>query len=83
MLNQFQPKAKKERKVKKQKQKDSDQIPASMMSKIDAIIRQRVESELEKERQQDGKPENSARVSEPHPGADSIAPYDMAAYRQN
>ena len=49
-----------------------------MMSKIDAIIRQRVESELEKERQQ---PENSKRASEP--AADSVAPYDVAAYREN
>ena len=49
-LNQFQPKAKKERKAKKQKQRDGDNIPASMMSKIEDIVRMRVESELEKER---------------------------------
>ena len=41
---------KKEKKAKKQKKKDEDQIPASMMSKINEIIRLRVESELEKER---------------------------------
>ena len=50
MLNQFTIKAKKEKKVKKQKDKNNDKMPASMMNKIEEMVRQRVESELERER---------------------------------
>ena len=49
-LNQFKAKAQKEKRARKQKSKEEDQFPASMMSKIDEIVRQRVESELERER---------------------------------
>ena len=50
MLNQFTINAKKEKKVKKQKAKNNDKMPASMMNKIEEMVRQRVESELERER---------------------------------
>lgn len=44
-LNQFNMKAKKERKVKNQKNKDNpDRIPASMMSKIDEIVKAKVDA---------------------------------------
>jgi len=44
-LNQFNMKAKKERKVKKQKNKDNpDRIPASMLSKIDEIVKAKVDA---------------------------------------
>lgn len=45
-LNQFHAHAKKERKVKKAKRKENDEIPASMMSKIDELVRQRVDAEM-------------------------------------
>lgn len=45
-LNQFHPHAKKERKVKKAKKKENDEIPAAMMSKIDELVRQRVDAEM-------------------------------------
>ena len=49
-LNQFHAKAKKDRKMRKQKAKNTDEVPTSMMSKIEEMVRQRVESELERER---------------------------------
>ena len=39
MLNQFTIKAKKEKKVKKQKAKNDDKMPASMMNKIEEMVR--------------------------------------------
>ena len=36
--------------MKKQKAKNQDKMPASMMNKIEEMVRQRVESELERER---------------------------------
>ena len=50
MLNQYSLNAKKEKKIKKQKAKKDDKMPAAMMNKIEEMVRQRVESELERER---------------------------------
>lgn len=50
MLNQYTVNAKKEKKAKKQKAKNNDKMPAAMMNKIEEMVRQRVESELERER---------------------------------
>ena len=38
-LNKFQPKAKKEKKAGKQKRKDNDEIPSSMMSKVEELVK--------------------------------------------
>ena len=51
-LNQFTANAKKDKKARKQKDKNADKVPASMMNKIEEMVRQRVESELERERTQ-------------------------------
>jgi len=48
--NQFSLLAKQEKKSRKQRSKENDEMPASMQNMIDEMVRQRVQSELERER---------------------------------
>ena len=45
-LNKFPPKAKKEKKAGKQKRKDNEEISTSMMTKIDQMVKARVDAEM-------------------------------------
>ena len=65
-LNKFQPKAKREKKAAKQRRKDDDEIPASMMSKVEELVKARVDAQVAAKLEEQSRMAES-QVSEPVP----------------
>ena len=77
-LNKFQPKAKKEKKAGKQKRKDNDEIPSSMMSKVEELVKARVEAEMAAKLKDQELAASARESGENSPAAE----YDEALYRE-